>query len=318
MKKIALLLSITLAVTSSNIAQQLFFEDFESYAFNRIGPQSDRWTTWSGNEGSLEDPFVIGDPTFSGAHSLEIKGDMFFPNGGPVDCILKLGDQTSGRFEVSFQLYFEEANGMYYNFQHFEEPGQEWAFEVDCPSGGLINGQVDCDILVGGELNFFTLVRGEWSKMTHIIDLDNNEASLMVNDLVVHSWPFNWQANEMSGTNQLGGVNFFPRNGFDAYVIDDVDYTMLTSAEELIVQVPKSKLYPTTVRDWATLSLSPDLRNEELIVNILGMDGRLVRQVTLSSNIDEQLNFSDLPAGSYRVIIVSANEVQERLSFVKL
>jgi hypothetical protein len=113
-------------------------------------------------------------------------------------------------------VYFEDADGMYYNFQHFETPGEEWAFEVECHSGGVINGMTDCSVLLGGAREYFTIVRGGWTKMGHIIDLDNDEVTLLANDIPVYSWPFSWQANETSGTNQLGGVNFFPRDDFDA------------------------------------------------------------------------------------------------------
>lgn len=300
-------------------AQQLFFDDFESYTGNRIGPQSERWTTWSGNEGGQEDPFIVGDPTFSGTRSLEIKGDMFFPNGGPVDCILKLGNQTSGRYELSFQLFFEDADGMYYNFQHFETPGQEWAFEVSCHSGGATNGQVSCDLLVGGVTEPFTLMRGEWSKMTHIIDLDNNEATLIADDDLVHTWPFNWDVNGTSGTNQLGGINFFPRNGFDRYVIDDVEFTTLTSSEEAGIAEAKNQLLPNVGKDYFRLVLHSALLDQNIQATIYDTQGRQFKRVQIAQMTDQQLDFNDLPSGSY-VLFLTSDQGQfiDRLPFVKI
>ncbi|MEL7249773.1 MAG: T9SS type A sorting domain-containing protein [Bacteroidota bacterium] len=318
MKNKTLLFILSLAVINSMFTQQSFFDDFESYTGNRIGPQSERWTTWSGNEGGLEDPFIIPNPAFSGVKSLEIKGDMFFPNGGPVDCILKLGDQTSGLYEVSFQLYFEDADGMYYNFQHFEIPGEEWAFEVSCPSGGVINGQVGCELLVGGATEPFTMLRGEWSKMAHIIDLDNDEATLLVNDIPIHTWPFSWQFDEMTGTNQLGGINFFPRNDFDAYVIDDVNFSLLTSVEDQQLTTGQSQLVPNVVHDWATLSLPHELTAENIVVSIWGMDGQLQEQFNLNGEAAYAIDLNNLLAGSYFLVISTNQQILDRLKFVKL
>ena len=58
------LFTCLLLLAGSTYSQDTFFDDFESYSGGRIGPQSERWTTWSGEENGLEDPFIIPEPVF--------------------------------------------------------------------------------------------------------------------------------------------------------------------------------------------------------------------------------------------------------------
>ena len=41
------------------------------------------------------------------------------------------------------------------------------------------------------------------------VDMDNDQASLTVNDVLVHTWPFHYQQANTNGTNQLAGINFY-------------------------------------------------------------------------------------------------------------
>ncbi len=67
---------------------------------------------------------------------------------GSTDLVKPLGDLTSGNFELSFNMYVPANFAGYYNIQHFEQPGIEWALEVyfDDDGTGYIHagGQKRC------------------------------------------------------------------------------------------------------------------------------------------------------------------------------
>jgi len=51
-------------------------------------------------------------------------------DNGTNDCLLLLGDKTTGSYELSWWMYIEADKCGYYNMQHFQTPGLEWAFEI--------------------------------------------------------------------------------------------------------------------------------------------------------------------------------------------
>ena len=76
------------------------------------------WTTWSNAPGTGEDAYVSGNYAHSPTKSLFID-----PNDGFTNLILKLGDKTSGVYNVDWYMYVETGHQAYYNFQHFQVPG---------------------------------------------------------------------------------------------------------------------------------------------------------------------------------------------------
>lgn len=219
------LLNLLLLCSITIVTAQIEFEDdFESYDNGFIGLQSTDWGTWSGMVGGEEDGIVTDVFGFStsGTKSLVIFGNPVYPNGGPTDCILKLGNRNTGRYELSWQMLVNDADGGYFNIQHFETPGTEFAFEVSINSGGTANGLTTGQVDFGGQTVDFDFQRGGWNKIKFIIDMDNDDVEFWINQTMIHSWTFSFQAMSQNGTNQLGGLNFYPRNPSDRYIVDDV------------------------------------------------------------------------------------------------
>lgn len=193
-----------------------FYEDnFDSYSVGDwIGiVQPDWWTTWSGAPGTPEDAYVSDNFANSPAQSLYVD-----PDDGLTDLILKLGDKVSGAYEVNWSMYVESGYNGYYNFQHFEAPGTEWAFEIWFYDGG--NGELQ----VGGDIFTFAFPQDDWFTVEHDINIDADWASFYVNGVEVHSWPFSYESSGTGGTNQLGGVDYWTDDNTYRYYIDDVYY----------------------------------------------------------------------------------------------
>ena len=214
MKKL-LLLSVIVAFAFSVKAQTtLIDENFDSYTTGgQVADQSDIWTTWSNDPGSAEDAVVSEDYANSTAKSMLVTGTN--------DMILPLGDKTSGVYDVNFYYYVETGFGGYFNIQHFEAPGNQWALE--CYFGENGTGRLHVE---GTDFNF-DYPKDQWFLIENHIDISNDVATLTVNGTEVHSWQFSLQADGTDGENQLGGVNLYAgaEDGETSkYYVDDVEY----------------------------------------------------------------------------------------------
>jgi hypothetical protein len=150
--------------------------------------------------------------------------------GDVTDLVLKLGNKTSGKYQVDFKYFISSGGkGAYFNIQHFESPGIEWAMEVYFDPIG--NGT----LTVGGADYVFTNTVDEWIEISNVIDLDNDLAQCTIDGTLVHEWPFHYEASGTEGTLQLGGINFYAAGtssstqGDAWYYFDDVVFTELVA-----------------------------------------------------------------------------------------
>jgi len=284
-------------------SQSVIFDDFENYdTQNPLCPQVEHWTTWSGNEGGAEDVPIVQPEPNSTNHAIPFQGHVNSPNGGPEDIILKLGDLTSGKHLVSFDMLIPNADGAYYNFQHFESPGIEWAFSVDISSGGIINGTTMAHVTVGGgELLFFTIQRGQWVKWEHYIDLDNDIISLVIDSFPVGEWTFSRQAGTAQlGTKQLGGINFFPLDWSYNFFIDNLNFENITPVSVSAPNVQPLQIYPNPSQNSIYFDLGKNnidkLQSFEVI--FYNQQGGIVKEVSSIKN-KESIPIQELSSGTY-------------------
>jgi len=213
MKKLCTFITAMLFIFNLSFAQTVLFEDdFESYTVGSfIAQSSPTWLTWSGGVGTAEDVKVVDTQANSGTKSIHFETNN-------RDIILPLGNKTSGTYKVEFNILLAQPSGGYFNIQHFQAPGIEWAYEVyfeNSGSGKLVANGVDYP---------FTHAVGEWILVENEFDLDGDEAKLYIDGTLIHTWAFSTLANGGAGTLQLGGVNFYTGAG-RRFFIDDVVYT---------------------------------------------------------------------------------------------
>jgi len=254
-------------------SQTVLFEDnMDSYPVNSfLGVVNPDWyETWSNLPGSGEDAQVV--TTFAHSPTQSASVDK---TGGTTDLILKLGDKVSGAYVLDWYMYVENNKCGYYNIQHFESPGIEWAFECYFRTNGTI------ELQVGGQTVNGNYPKATWFLVHHEIDLDADNIKLYINGTLLHEWPFSYQGGSTSGTLQLGGVDLFAgevQGSGEApqYFFDDVYYAQTQGGNDpMIVVTPemldKYLVAGTTGDDMLTVEnpgLSDLIWNANIIYDI--------------------------------------------------
>lgn len=220
MKKNLLTLLFLFAAISFAFAQTVVFSDnFDTYtAGSHLAQSNPAWTTWSNGPGTAEDGVISSAQAASAPNSLYISGSN--------DQVYPFGNYTTGHYTLTFNYYVPSTgNGGYFNIQHILL--QQWALECyfNSTGGGYLS--------VGGSEYNFTSPTDAWFPIEFDVDMDNNSASLTVNNVAVHTWPFSYQQGNTNGTNQLAGINFYagaPNNASGSYYVDDFVVTEVSAA----------------------------------------------------------------------------------------
>jgi len=213
------MISLVVVLVAVNAQTVLFQDDFESYTAGGflVQQSTSGWTTWSNAPGGSEDALISTDQAHSPTKSLNIATDQ-------DDILLKLGNKTSGVYTLKFFYFVSSGNGAYFNIQHFEAPGNEWAIEVYFGNNGA------GEIKVNNVTQNFTHTNGAWMEIEVNVDLDQDEAKLSIDGTLLKTWQFSMQAGAPTGTKQLGSLNFYggaPTSQTPNYFVDDVSYTQV-------------------------------------------------------------------------------------------
>ena len=139
MKK-ALLVSLFTAPLMLAAQTVLYTDDFDSYTAGSMIAASNgtNWSTWGADPGGTEDAPISSAYAQSGSNSVGIISTSA-ANGGPADLLLKLGNKTTGIYNLTFSLYIPTGKGGYFNLQHYQDVSVvEYAIEVMMPANGNI------------------------------------------------------------------------------------------------------------------------------------------------------------------------------------
>ena len=202
-------------IVCDNINQYNTTQKLAQQNLAQNGAANSWWTTWSGTvNGGTEDGIVTTEQANSAPNSFKILTTA--TGGGPQDVVLKLGNKTSGRYELKWMYYVPTGKQAYYNIQNVVPIGVDGAWNLDAFFGAANAGLIR--IGAGPTLATFTYPSNEWFEVRHIIDLDNNLLTLWVDGQYVH---------KMAYPNNLGGIDFFGIDNNHTNYIDDVEYVSL-------------------------------------------------------------------------------------------
>lgn len=290
MRKVYFLLFCLVAFTTN---AQIIDDNIDSYSTGPISPQASHWTTWSGSTGGAEDGTVTTEQANSGSQS------MLIAEGQVQDVLLLLGDQTSGIYTVSWNVYVSGTG--YWNIQESEIPGVQWNAEFfigETGSGG--SSGVITHSQSGATIAYLS---NFWFNVTMVFNLDNSTFSVTIDGqdfLVDEAYP----------GSQLGAVNFFSIDADNRYYIDDVLYVegVLSTTD---FSINAFNVYPNPVADQLNIK-SKEAVSKVAIYNVLGQMVNVSTPNTVSPSID----MSTYKSGIY-FVEVTINNTTKTVKIVK-
>lgn len=207
-------------VTDCSDPLLLISESASDYELETDLGETGPWQLWPGASiGMLVD-------TIEGENAFSIIGD-------PVaqDVVFATGDLTSGHYQLSWRQYVPEGNSAYFNLQHQLPTAAAgfWAIEVD-----FIGGQGALSI--GNEaIQFpFDYPEGEFFDVILFIDLDNDEARLILGEYTVGAWIFSEGFTNGGGDFdllQLSAINFYPLTDNYIYFVEGITLVEIPAAD---------------------------------------------------------------------------------------
>jgi hypothetical protein len=231
MKKLFTFLMLTLAFSFASTAQ--FADNFDSYASGQklvqqaLAGGSTNWTVWSGNSGAggAEDPMITTDQALSAPNAVVCSGTN--------DFVALFGEQTEGKHIVSFDVYVPTGFVGYYNLlQVYGEAGAGavWGSEVYFNPNGT--GSLNANGSVG--FKTFSYSYDTWFHVENIVDLNADQASLIVAGTEIATWQWSLGASG-SGVNKLQAMDIYAAatNGSPKCYFDNVKFSQATSFEIL-------------------------------------------------------------------------------------
>ncbi|MDR2971226.1 MAG: T9SS type A sorting domain-containing protein [Bacteroidales bacterium] len=207
MKK--LLFSIVSALLFFTLSAQVS-ENFSDYTVGgKLAQQAqemgrDYWDTWSNAPGGSEDG-VIAD--------LDGNNVLFLNYGN--DQLLHLGKKNSGLWELTFKILIPSGKNGYFNVQANFTGTQagNWMAEIyfATKNGGSLP-QGSGTINAGGtDAASFNFTHGEWINVKLTMDLDNDDATLFLNNNLIYNWEYSAGANGGGGCPRvIDAFNMFP------------------------------------------------------------------------------------------------------------
>ncbi len=182
---------------------QIIDQNFDSFtAGEKLAQQAGNpWTTWSDAPGSAEDPIVSDEQSESAPNSVKIASGN--------DCVLLLGDSTSGRYKINFQIYVPASRLGYFNvLQDFDGGNSIWGTQLYFDAGG--QGRIDAgsESAATFEYNY-----DEWIDIEIYVDLNRDWADVFVAGNYLVGWQWTLGTFGTVGPNQLGAINLFAWDG---------------------------------------------------------------------------------------------------------
>ena len=202
-----------------------FREDFESYdtEINR-----DIWSSWDGNTNPIE---LGHDPTGGVRKKCGlIRYNAAVELSPGTDALLNLGNKTTGKWGLTFDMYIPANKTAYMNLQGkvpVDLNAPEWLVgNIYFGYGNVKKGLIDATSL--GSIDF-DYPEDKWFKMEMNFDISPgiDNATWQFNIDGVEVIPAGTILPNRAGYTSLGGVNFLARDGNIEYYVDNFCYKQL-------------------------------------------------------------------------------------------
>ena len=210
-------------VTDCDNPAVVFTDDASTYDLGPLAPTGP-WTAWPGGAAGFEIDTLDGDNVFS-----------IIGNPAGQDAYFDTGDLTSGHYYFSWNQYIPAGNSAYFNIQH-QDPTTTagfWAFDVFFNGDGAGVLELNDNGGTGDTEYGFVYPEDEFFFVGLIIDLDNDQARLIVDEYTIASWVFSdgvTNGNAAFDLLQFSGINFYPIDATHVWYLDNMSWLEIPAA----------------------------------------------------------------------------------------
>ena len=267
-----------------------FFDNFDAYtAGTQLAVQNPTvWTTWSNAPGTGEDPYVSNAHAYSGSNSVVIVQNN--------DLVKTLGQQTSGKWIISFQAYIPAGKAGYFNTLAGYTPNPfNWAMEAYFDASG--EGR-----LFGGSTTAvpFSYSHDAWMLVEVIVDLDNDVAEFLLNGLEIHSWQWTLGSSGSGSPLRLDANDFFGATANDEMYVDDYYFRALPKFfDDFDAYIAGTQLAVQNPTVWTTWSNAPGTGEDPYVSNAHAYSG--ANSVVIAQNNDLVKTLGQQTSGKWRI-----------------
>ena len=190
-------------------------DDFDSYtAGTGVAQQNGLlWQTWSNVPGGPEDPLVSSAQSSTSPNSLVIM-----PSNDIFTLLGTLSNPTT--YIIEFNLYIPTGKAGYFNTLAVSPAGGTtiWAMQASLNVGGT--GSIDAG---GAASAIFNYPYDTWFPVRIDADLASDQATLWINNVLVHTWTYTTGTFGTPGSAplQIQANNFYGATANDQMYVDD-------------------------------------------------------------------------------------------------
>lgn len=262
-------------------------DDFDGYDLGAITPQSPLWEIWPA--AGVTDANVVDDIVFSAPNSL------FLSENNTDDVIVLLGNQTEGKYLLTWKMYIPAGFVGYYNIQEDEVAGTAWNLQVGFGiDGGFNNATPGTGIVFETGANF-TYPEDTWMTVSHVIDLDNNTNRVLLDGQLLAEYEY---------VGNVGAVNFYSVTDMNRFYVDDFLFKSLPSCPDDAIICDGMEVYPAgpiaeQAPWWRTWSGTPSADEDGIVVDSISFDGTNSMAFVGGGSQDVLFDFGNQTTGSY-------------------
>jgi hypothetical protein len=214
MKRTLFIAFFAASLFTAAIAQNVIISDnFESYTPDMllVEQSGHPWVIWNQPYHQPHDVFVRNIRSSEGDLSIQVKAGQ--------DIVLDFADRTTGRYQLSFDIFIVTGKGGYFNILNdFNGTNSTWAFQTFFNLNGT--GSVDANKQNAAS---YTFNHNKWINVNVIIDVDDDFASFYLDGKEIISWIPSRGARGGDSMKKLDGLCFYGYTDND-YFVDDVKF----------------------------------------------------------------------------------------------